>query len=262
VADPVVTVGALGGSAVIRREADTAAPPAPIPLLPGPRTPARRAKFALANACTVGSLALGMGAVFLALHGDLRLAALTLLACVVLDGCDGALARRFGVVSPFGAQMDSLADLSSFGVATGLVMYQWLLAEGVAAPAAAPACVLVAACAAIRLARFNVSPKDGRYFCGVPTTMVAAVLALHVLLGPELPPAVHVVAVVALALSMVTTFPYAKLVRVMRLPLWLWVFPAICAMISVPGTFAAVVAGYVASGPLLWLVHHRRLVPV
>ena len=49
------------------------------------------------------------------------------------------------------------------------------------------ACVLVAGCAAIRLARFNVSPKDGKFFCGVPTTMAAAVLALTVLIDLPLP---------------------------------------------------------------------------
>jgi CDP-diacylglycerol---serine O-phosphatidyltransferase len=43
---------------------------------------------------------------------------------------------------------------------------------------------------------------------------------------------------------------------VFRLPMWLWVVPAICAMISVPGTFAAVVGGYLASGPILWI--YRR----
>ena len=104
--------------------------PVTIPLLPGERTPLRRLQFALANGCTVGSLSLGMAAVFLAIHGDLRLAAVALLACVILDGCDGGLARKFGVSSPFGAQMDSLADLSSFGVATGVVSYQWLVASG------------------------------------------------------------------------------------------------------------------------------------
>ena len=62
-------------------------------------------------------------------------------------------------------------------------------------------------------------------------------------------------AVVAVyAIAMVSGFPYAKLARVLRLPLWLWVLPAICALISVPGTFAAVVGGYLVSGPLLWLV--------
>ena len=53
--------------------------PATIPLLPGARTPLRRLQFAIANGCTVGSLGLGMGAVFLAMHGDLKLAALAIL---------------------------------------------------------------------------------------------------------------------------------------------------------------------------------------
>jgi len=229
-----------------------------IPLLPGERTPVRRLQFALANGCTVASLMLGMAAVFLAIAGDLRLAAIALLACVVFDGCDGGLARKFGVASPFGAQMDSLADLSSFGVAAGIVTYQWLVTEGAAPVLAAPTCALVAVCAAIRLARFNVSPKNGRYFCGVPTTMVAAVLALNIVIGPELPPNVLVAGVAVYAVAMVTSFPYAKLASVGRLPLWLWVVPAIGVMISVPFTFVAVVAGYLLSGPLLWVRQRHR----
>jgi CDP-diacylglycerol--serine O-phosphatidyltransferase len=231
---------------------------APIPLLPGERTPGRRLKFAIANGCTLGSLFLGMGATFLAMAGELRLAAIALLACVVFDGCDGGLARRFGVVSPFGAQMDSLADLGSFGAATAVVVYRWLVAEGASPYAAGPACALVAACAAIRLARFNVSPKDGRFFCGVPTTMAAAVLALNILIGPHAPVEAHLAAVVVCALAMVTSFPYAKLSWVVRLPLWVWVVPAIAAMISVPATFAAVVGAYLISGPMLWLYQSRR----
>jgi CDP-diacylglycerol--serine O-phosphatidyltransferase len=232
-----------------------------IPLLPGERTPVRRLKFAIANGCTLGSLVMGLVAVFLAMAGDptrLRLAAVALLACVVLDGCDGGLARRFGVASPFGSQLDSLADLSSFGVATGIVTYHWLVSIGANPGSAAVVCVLVAVCAAIRLARFNVSPKNGHHFCGVPTTMVAAVLALNILLGPESVPAMAQVAFVGVyALAMVTSFPYLKFGRVLRLPLWVWVVPAICAMISVPGTFVAVAGGYLVSGPILWLLHRR-----
>jgi CDP-diacylglycerol--serine O-phosphatidyltransferase len=238
--------------------ADPAAAPTTIPLLPGERTPVRRLKFAVANGCTVASLLLGMTAIFLAIGHDFRLAALALLACVVFDGCDGGLARKFGVASPFGAQMDSLADLSSFGVATGIVMFEWLVADGTNRMLAGPACALIAVCAAIRLARFNVSPKDGRFFCGVPTTMVAAVFALDILIGPHLPARAEVLAIMVYALAMVTSFPYAKLVRVLRLPLWVWVLPAICAMISVPGTYAVIVGGYLISGPALWVIHNRR----
>jgi CDP-diacylglycerol--serine O-phosphatidyltransferase len=231
--------------------------PVTIPLLPGERTPIRFFQFAVVNGCTVVSLVLGMLAVFLAINGGLRLAAIALLACVVFDGCDGGLARRFGVASPFGAQMDSLADLSSFGVATGIVSYQWLVAQGANPMAAGPACALLAVCAAIRLARFNVSPKNGRFFCGVPTTMTATVLALNMLVGPHLPANLQALIIAGCALAMVTSFPYAKLVSVLRLPPWLWVFPAVCAMISVPGTFAAMVGAYLVSGPVVWAYQHR-----
>lgn len=236
-------------------------PTGAIPLLPGERTPARRVKFAIANGCTVASLLMGMVAVFLAMSGgatNLRLAAVALLACVVLDGFDGGLARRFNVASPFGAQLDSLADLSSFGVATGIVVYQWLVAGGASPILAAPACALIAICAAIRLARFNVSPRNGSYFSGVPTTMAAAVFALNILIGPEMPANAEVAFVAINALAMVSSFPYVKLVKVLRLPLWLWVVPAICVMISVPGTFLAVVGGYLVSGPVLWFVLRAR----
>jgi CDP-diacylglycerol--serine O-phosphatidyltransferase len=143
-------------------------------------------------------------------------------------------------------------------VASGIVVFEWLVADGVSPMLAGPACALIAACAAIRLARFNVSPKNGQVFCGVPTTMVAAVLALDILIGPHLGAGPQVLAIVVYALAMVSSFPYAKLVRVVRLPLWFWVLPAICAMISLPGTFALVVGGYLVSGPARWVLRTRR----
>jgi CDP-diacylglycerol--serine O-phosphatidyltransferase len=227
-----------------------------IPLLPGERTAARRVKFALVNACTLASLALGINAIFVAMHGEVRLAAFLLLACVVFDGLDGALARRFGVASPFGAQMDSLADMCSFGLAAPVVVYASLAGEAPPA-AAAVAAALVAGCAAIRLARFNVSPKDGRFFCGVPTTMAAAVLALTVALGLPLPGLVQLAGVALLAFAMVSSFPYAKLARLVKLPPWLWLAPVVGALVDIRLTFALVVVGYLISGPVLWL-HQRR----
>jgi CDP-diacylglycerol--serine O-phosphatidyltransferase len=229
------------------------APALSIPLLPGERTRGRRVRFALVNACTLGSLLLGMSAILLAVnHADVRIAALCLIGCVIFDGLDGALARRLGVASPFGAQMDSLADMCSFGIAAPVVVYAWLAGS---APKALlmSACALVAVCAAIRLARFNVSPKDGRFFCGVPTTMAAAVLALAALIAPQVPVPVQVAAIVLLALAMVSSFPYVKLARLLRLPPWLLLVPVVGAFVDYRLTFVAVVGLYLASGPLLWL---------
>jgi CDP-diacylglycerol---serine O-phosphatidyltransferase len=230
--------------------------PATIPLLPGERTAARRVKFAVANACTLASLGLGLFAIFLGMRGDVRVAAILLIACVAFDGLDGVLARRFGVASPFGAQMDSLADMCSFGLAAPVVVYA-SLAGNVPPAAAGVACALVAGCAAIRLARFNVSPKDGRFFCGVPTTMAAAVLAVAVLIGLPVPGGVIVAGVAVLAFAMVSSFPYAKIARLVKLPLWLWLVPLAGAFVDVRLTFALVVSGYLLSGPLLWL-HQRK----
>ncbi|MGN9812046.1 CDP-alcohol phosphatidyltransferase family protein [Micromonospora sp. BQ11] len=227
-----------------------------IPLLPGERTMARRMKFALVNACTLASLMLGMLAIFLAMQGEARIAALCLIACVVFDGLDGALARKLGVASPFGAQMDSLADMCSFGLAAPVVVYA-SLAGSVPPAAAAVACALVAACAAVRLARFNVSPKDGRFFCGVPTTMAAAVLALTVAIGLPIPGLVLVIGVALLAFAMVSSFPYAKLARLVKLPPWVWLAPVVGALVDVRVTFALIVVGYLVSGPVLWLRQRR-----
>ncbi|MEO3744266.1 phosphatidylcholine/phosphatidylserine synthase [Plantactinospora sp. B5E13] len=229
-----------------------------IPLLPGERTTARRLKFTLVNACTVASLTLGLLAIFQAMHGDVRIAAYCLIACVAFDGLDGALARRLGVASPFGAQMDSLADMCSFGLAAPVVVYASLVGS-VSTPAATVACALVATCAAIRLARFNVSPKDGRFFCGVPTTMAAAVLALAVLIGLPVSGTVQVAGVALLAFAMVSSFPYAKLARLIKLPPWVWLAPVIGALIDVRLTFTLLVVGYLISGPLLWLRQRRAV---
>ncbi|MFB9237388.1 CDP-alcohol phosphatidyltransferase family protein [Plantactinospora siamensis] len=227
-----------------------------IPLLPGERTVARRLRFALVNACTLASLMLGITAILLAMHGEVRIAAGCLIACVAFDGLDGALARRLGVASPFGAQMDSLADMCSFGLAAPVVVYA-SLAGAVSTAAAGVACALVAACAAVRLARFNVSPKDGRFFCGVPTTMAAAVLALAVLIGLPVAGIFQVAGVGVLAFAMVSSFPYAKVARLIKLPPWVWLAPVVGALIDVRVTFALLVLGYLVSGPVLWL-HQRR----
>jgi CDP-diacylglycerol--serine O-phosphatidyltransferase len=221
-------------------------------LLPGEHTMRRRAGFALVNSCTLASLGLGLLAIFLAMHGDIRLAAACLVACVAFDGLDGMLARKLGVSSPFGAQMDSLADMCSFGLAAPVVVYA-SLAHTVPTPAAAVACVLVAGCAAIRLARFNVSPKDGKFFSGVPTTMVAAVLALAVLIDLPLPGLVVLGGVAVLAFAMVSSFPYAKLARIVKMPPWLWLLPIVGVLVDARLTFVFVVMAYVASGPFMWL---------
>jgi CDP-diacylglycerol---serine O-phosphatidyltransferase len=253
----VAEMRAIEAAAIAAEPAHEAAPPTTIPLLPGERTMDRRLKFGLVQACTLSSLFLGMTAIFLAVTGhDAKWGALCLLACITFDGLDGALARKFGVASPFGVQMDSLGDMTSFGIAAPVVVFSALTGT-VATPVLVAGCAMVAACAAIRLARFNVSPKDGRFFCGVPTTMSATVLALAVLLGVNLalPGSVQIVGVVMIAVAMVSSFPYAKLAKVFKMPPWalvLLVLPVAGVIVNAQVTFGLIVLGYLISGPLLW----------
>jgi len=231
------------------------------PLLTGAVTPARRRRFVAVQGCTVASLVLGMGAIFLALDGQVRVAAVVLLACVVFDGLDGALARKFGVSTPFGGQMDSLADMCSFGLATPVVAYAWLLESGAPVWLAGPAAALAGACAAIRLARFNVSPKNGSYFCGVPTTMAAAIIIVSMLLLPASGPAVVAGALAMLGLLMVSTFPYMKIGQLRRLPVWLWAVALLAMYADSSTTFSLIVGAYLLSGPLMWAKQRRAAVP-
>lgn len=225
--------------------------PPTVPLLTGEPTKARRMKFLLVNLCTVASLAIGMGAIVLAMHEHVRLAAVLLLFCVMFDGLDGALARRFNVATPFGAQMDSLADMCSFGIATPVVAYAWLSGT-TPSWVVGPVCALAGVCAAIRLARFNISPKSSSYFAGVPTTMAAAIIVIATLLMPEPVQIVPAALVAVLALLMVSTFPYVKLAQLRRVPVWLWMAPLSLALVSPPLAFAAVIGTYLASGLLLY----------
>ncbi|MEU8077543.1 CDP-alcohol phosphatidyltransferase family protein [Catellatospora citrea] len=236
--------------------------PTTIPLLPGERTLDRRIKFALVQACTLSSLLLGMTAIFLAVtQQNPMYGALCLLACITFDGLDGALARKFGVASPFGVQMDSLGDMTSFGVAAPVVVFATLQGS-VPTPVLIVACAMVACCAAVRLARFNVSPKDGRFFCGVPTTMAATVLAVTVLLktttlGSALPAGAMVFGVVLLAIAMVSSFPYAKLAKVVKLPPTLFLLPLVGLVWNTQVTFGLLVLVYLLSGPVIWARQRR-----
>lgn len=217
-------------------------------LLPGEPAPKRQLRFAAVNLCTVGVLLLGLTAILLAETGQLGWAALCILGCFCLDGLDGALARRFSVASPFGAQMDSLADLCGFGVATPLIAYHWL--HGVAPDVVvAAACAMLASCAMIRLARFNVVPKDSAYFSGLPAAMPPVILAVAIQL--EIKPLDSYLAVAGgLALLMVTTIPYPKFGRLATSSGWLLLILIAAILESPMLAFAILVGTYLLSGPV------------
>jgi CDP-diacylglycerol---serine O-phosphatidyltransferase len=125
-----------------------------------PPRPRGRGIYLLPNLFTTGGLFAGFYAIIAATQGRFDDACIAVFVAGILDGLDGRVARLTNTQSEFGVQYDSLADLVSFGLAPALVMYHWALQE-MRLDGAIPgkigwvAAFVYAACAALRLARFN-----------------------------------------------------------------------------------------------------------
>lgn len=144
----------------------------------------RRALATLPSLFTLGNMMCGFGAILVSIRGDYTLAAGLIGLSVLFDIIDGAVARLVGAVTPFGLQFDSLADLVSFGLAPALLAFT-LFSQGRDEwdPLGWVACFFWVACAAIRLARFNVSidpTADKRFFIGLPSPGAAGVVLASV----------------------------------------------------------------------------------
>ncbi len=145
--------------------------------------PRPRGIYLLPNLFTSGALFAGFYAIIAASQGRFTDACIAVFVAAVLDGLDGRIARLTGTQSDFGVQYDSLSDLISFGMAPALVMYHWALSElqfdgPIAGKIGWSAAFLYAACAALRLARFNtqVDVVDKRWFIGLASPAAAAVM--------------------------------------------------------------------------------------
>jgi CDP-diacylglycerol---serine O-phosphatidyltransferase len=122
----------------------------------------------------------------MAINGLFDLAAIGVFCAMVLDSLDGRVARMTNTQSAFGEQMDSLSDMVSFGAAPALIAYVWALKDlgrwgWIAA-------FVYCACAALRLARFNVNTAvvDKSFFQGLPSPAAAALIAGFIWLVTEL----------------------------------------------------------------------------
>lgn len=142
----------------------------------------RRWLYILPNAFTVSSIFCGFYSITLsageATSEHLYKAALAVFFAIFFDGFDGRVARLTNTASDFGVQLDSLADVISFGVAPALLVYKWALAPfGLLGMAIA--CTF-ACCGALRLARFNVLAQSGegsnRFFVGLPIPLAAGMI--------------------------------------------------------------------------------------
>ena len=226
------------------------------------------------NILTLLALCAGMTAIRLALNGKFESAASAIIIAGVLDGIDGRIARLLKGTSPFGAQLDSLSDFVSFGVAPAVLLYIWTMQS--LQTLGWVVVLLFAVCSSLRLARFNTQigaelpPYAYNFFTGVPAPAGAGLVLIPMFVSFEFATALTrspyingaVLAIVAgLMVSRVPTFSFKRF----RVP-GHWVLPvllivgALAAFLTTEpwGTLLAVGALYIASIPLS-IRSYRRL---
>ncbi len=150
----------------------------------------RTLRYLAPNAVTGGSIVFAVLALQAALRGEIIWGAWWALYSTLTDKLDGLVARLLNASSPIGVQLDSLADLLNYGMVPATLTYAFFMkhpelgwATGLPNLALRAICSVYVLCAAVRLARFNVSTGNPRFFFGVPSTMSgAAVLAMLITL--------------------------------------------------------------------------------
>ena len=227
------------------------------------------------SSLTLLALACGITAIRFAIEDEWAVAVTFIICAGILDMLDGRAARLLGADSRFGAQLDSLADLVSFGVAPSIIMYRWSLDQ--IGHLGWIAALIFCACSAIRLARFNVesvrdegATKGNPYFTGLPTPAAACMVLLPLLVSFQWAdpvigmPWVSGAMIALTSMLMVSRLPtpsikYMKLQRQHRL-LAAIVFALLAgALIAWPwATMTIGLLIYVASIPFAIFAHHPR----
>lgn len=171
-----------------------------------------RKVYLVPNLFTLANLFSGTSAILLAIKGNYRLCCLLILAGAFFDFLDGLSARMLKAQSNFGLQLDSLSDVTTFGLAPAILSYTAVLKGMPRVEIVIP--FLFVATAALRLARFNVQEREskGNHFIGLPTPAAAGtVVSLFLFsLKYELAQILNIVPLMMILLSylMVSRIPY------------------------------------------------------
>ena len=164
------------------------------------------------NAITSGNLVAGFGALLAAADGHLVAAALLVVLAALLDASDGLIARRLGIAGRFGCNLDSLADMISFGVVPAVMMRFGPFAESPLLGAAASLAFVLAG--AWRLARFPLV-ADKPHWVGLPIPAAGLIAATTAAAGA--PVVLALALTVAVAVLMISTLPFPTLLTLTTL---------------------------------------------
>jgi len=233
----------------------------------------KKGVYLIPSLFTTGNLICGFFSLVSTFNGDYFQASLFIILANVLDGLDGLVARMTKTTSQFGVELDSLADLVSFGVAPAVLVFYWALVPWHTWGWLA-ACLYVV-CGALRLARFNVQIKnvEKSHFVGLPipaaAEMIVATVLLYYFLGGEGAANKEIILLLViymLAGLMVSNFRYLsfkQLTLKKKHPFWLLVSAILLIKLFIAEPqimFFLTFLLYTLSGPLLWTltVYKRR----
>lgn len=223
--------------------------------------------YILPNFFTLMNLFFGFCSVIFSVEGNFTTAAVAILLAGVFDLLDGKIARATHTTSRFGAEFDSLADLISFGMAPGVMMYLWVLQP--LGRLGWLAAFLFTACGALRLARFNTNldQTGDTNFTGLPIPAAAGMISVTLLfildlqLNPEswrFPVLFLTYVLSFLMVSNIRYYSFKKidLFKSMNFNVLVAMMLVLILIASKPAITLYVIAlGYIASGParyFLW----------
>lgn len=167
----------------------------------------KKIKANAANIITITNMSFGGAAIMATLNESYSYSVLLIFIAAFLDRYDGKVARKFNQESELGKQLDSMADIISFGVAPALLMYEMTLMNAGVTGMMMP--VLYIAAGALRLARFNVMDATG-YFVGLPITAAGTLLTFSYFFSGMLSETFYLILFPVLAVLMVSTFTLKK----------------------------------------------------
>ncbi|MFH1113123.1 MAG: CDP-diacylglycerol--serine O-phosphatidyltransferase [Pseudomonadota bacterium] len=230
----------------------------------------KRGIFILPSLLTLTSIFFSFFGIVSAINGDFVLAAVLILIAGFFDGVDGKVARLTKTTTRFGVELDSLADVISFGVAPAILLYMWALAPY--GRVGWVTCFVFVACGALRLARFNVQTGyiDPKRFNGLPIPAAAVMVGTTVLfyhkagLDPgDFPSAVLVLSYVLsfFMVSAVKFHAFKDLTVVKQKPFSSTVAFVLLLALIASSPFVVpffLCAGYVISGPVLTVMLYHR----
>ena len=221
---------------------------------------------------TILGTSIGLLAIRYAFQGEYDNSIFCIIIAAIIDTVDGRMARLLNATSNFGAELDSLSDLTVFGIAPAIVIFQWKLHEydniGWAIST-----VFIIACA-LRLARFNVTNNDEKpasyrnaFFQGVPAP-AAALLSLYIMvlsfvLNIDMPTIIVAIWIILIAILMVSNLPTFsfKKIRISRkyfAPTMLGLALSIAGLLAKPWLILNFIAiAYLITFPISFLYYQK-----